>query len=118
MNYHGRDFWSASVSLTPAAQKYHSPMEVTSPYEGSPLDLTIFVSCYNEESTILHTLNTILEAMRVIGLRYEIIVIDDGSKDGSFDVLRGYIFDHPETSIVLRANTHNKGLAQNYLDAE
>lgn len=117
MNYNGRDFWSASVALTPAAQKYHSPLTVTSPYEGSPLDLTIFVSCYNEEGTILSTLDTIIEAMRVVGIKYEIIIIDDASKDASFDKIRDYIFRQPELNIVLRGNKQNKGLAQNYLDA-
>ncbi len=117
MNGDGRDFWSASVALTPAAQKFHSPIEVTSPYEGSPLDLTVFVSCYNEESTIITTLDTIIEAMNVIGMGFEILVIDDGSKDGSFERIRSYILAHPEIAIVLRANKQNKGLAQNYLDA-
>lgn len=117
MSYNGRDYWSASVALTPAAQKYHSPSAVTSPYEGSPLDLTIFVSCYNEESSILATLDTIIEAMSIIAIPYEIIIIDDSSKDSSFDTIRDYILKQPGLNIVLRRNTKNKGLAQNYLDA-
>lgn len=117
MNYNGRDFWSASVALTPAAQKYHSSQAVTSPYEGSPLEITIFVSCYNEDRSILHTLDTIIEAMDIVDVSYEIIIIDDGSKDGSYELLRGYLPQHPEVNIVLRGNKQNKGLAQNYLDA-
>jgi hypothetical protein len=117
MSYNGRDFWSASVALTPAAQKYHSPAEVVSPYEGSPLNITIFVSCYNEEPTITHTLDIIIEAMQVIDIRYEVIVIDDASKDGSAERLKRYVQEHPDVPLVFRGNKHNKGLAQNYLDA-
>lgn len=117
MSYNGRDFWSASVALTPAAGKYHSPAAVTSPYENSPLELTIFVSCYNESSTILSTLDTVIEAMHIVGLSYEIIIVDDCSNDGSFNKIRQYIADKEELNIVLRGNQQNKGLAQNYLDA-
>ena len=117
MNFNGRDFWSATVAITPAAQKYHSPVTVTLPYEGSPLDLTIFVSCYNEEHSIINTLDTIIEALNVIGTSFEIIVIDDCSKDASFDLIRNYLLAHPDIHIVVRGNKQNKGLAQNYLDA-
>lgn len=117
MSYNGRDFWSASVALTPSAQRFHSPLTVTSPYENSPLDLTIFVSCYNEVNSITTTLDTIIEAMKIISKRYEIIIIDDASTDGSFERLRSYILEHPDINIVLRTNKQNKGLSQNYLDA-
>lgn len=52
-----------------------------------------------------------------VGLDYEIIVIDDVSKDNSRELVADYIAAHPDERIVLRANRHNKGLAQNYLDA-
>jgi len=83
MSYNGCDFWDAGVAMTASAGRLHSAASITSPYDGNPLDLTIFVSCYNEEAFIEGTLKTIAEAMRAIGKTYEIIVIDDCSKDGS-----------------------------------
>lgn len=117
MTYDGRKFWDASVSLSASAQKIHSVAAITSPYDANPLDLTIFVSCYNEEDFIVDTLQTIAEAMQAVGKTYEIIVIDDCSKDRSAELARRYIEAHPEMNIILRCNSKNKGLAQNYFDA-
>src|SRR5262249_44821192 len=55
-------------------------------------------------------------AMERIDINYEIIVIDDMSKDASVALVENYIRDHPGLSIVLRKNKQSKGWAQNYLD--
>jgi glycosyltransferase involved in cell wall biosynthesis len=112
----GQQFFDADVVLSDAAKKIHAPEKLTSPYNDSPLDLTIFVSCYNEADLIATTLDTIRVVMLDLPLAYEILVIDDVSKDNSAAVVEGYIAAHPETNIVLRKNKHNKGLAQNYFD--
>lgn len=117
MSAEGREYWNAPVAMTLAAQRWHSASAIALPYENQPLDLTLFVSCYNEEATIEATLDTIRDAMKVVGKSYEIIVIDDASKDRSVAHLRAYIGRHPDIAIVLRANTQNKGVVRNYLDA-
>jgi glycosyltransferase involved in cell wall biosynthesis len=43
-------------------------------------------------------------------------VIDDGSKDHSVALVQHFIDTHPEIPMVLRINSKNKGLAQNYVD--
>ena len=115
--WQGQTFWDADIVLSAAAQTLHSAAQLTAPYDGSPLDLTIFVSCYNEEDYIRNTLETIRQVMSELTLSYEIIVIDDVSKDNSAQIVEKYIAAHPEMNIVLRKNKHNKGLAQNYFDA-
>lgn len=80
------------------------------------LDLTAFVSCYNEAEFIVQTLDDISTTLRHLGLSYEIIVVDDCSKDDSVERLRAYIAAHPEERIILRRNLVNRGLAQNYID--
>lgn len=112
----GKNYWNANVTLTPSAQNYHVIDAIISPYENNPLDLTIFVSCYNEEVFIVDTLNTIVDAMKSVNKTYEIIVIDDCSKDHSLELVKTYIEQHPEINIILRANIKNKGLAQNFID--
>jgi glycosyltransferase involved in cell wall biosynthesis len=62
-------------------------------------------------------LDTVCAAAREASLRFEIIIVDDGSRDGSLELVRSYIASHPAESILLRANHKNKGLAQNYVDA-
>lgn len=109
--------WDAEVAATPAAAQLQSKQHLTAPYEESLLDLTIFVSCYNEASLIVRTLDTVRRAARESGLSYEIIVIDDASKDESSQLVTKYIDENPEDRIILRTNRKNKGLAQNYIDA-
>jgi glycosyltransferase involved in cell wall biosynthesis len=112
-----KEFWQSDVLLSESARRFHSESQLTAPYDNAPLDLTIFVSCYNEEDYIENTLETIRQVMSELSLSYEIIVIDDVSKDNSAQIVEAYIAAHPEMNIVLRKNKHNKGLAQNYFDA-
>jgi glycosyltransferase involved in cell wall biosynthesis len=103
--------------MTPAAALLHDATAVGAPGRQAPLDLTIFVSCYNEQAFIVSTMETIREALREIGsVSYEIIIVDDCSRDRSAETVKGYIAAHPDDRIVLRMNRVNRGLAQNYLD--
>ena len=108
----------ADVVMTPRAAELHTQASVLSPGQVADLDLTIFISCYNEESYICETLDTVHTALAEVGgLGYEIIVIDDCSTDRSAELVEGYIRDHPQERILLRRNKTNRGLAQNYFDA-
>jgi glycosyltransferase involved in cell wall biosynthesis len=102
--------------LSRAAGRYHSEADLLDPAAAAPLDLTAFVSCYNEASLIVRTLDEVRTALSALPLKFEIIVIDDCSRDDSPALVTRYIADHPETSIVLRRNLVNQGLAQNYID--
>jgi len=107
-----------SIVMTAAAVAHHDAASVLAPGRDAPLDLTIFVSCYNEASYIIRSIDTVRAALTLVGrLRYEIIVIDDCSRDGSADLVEDYIRTHPEELVILRRNGVNRGLAQNYLDA-
>jgi glycosyltransferase involved in cell wall biosynthesis len=108
----------ADASMTAAAARFHTVDAVLVPSRNNPLDLTIFVSCYNEELYIINTIETVRSALAEIGrLSYEIIVIDDCSRDRSADLVEDYIRCHPDDRILLRRNRMNRGLAQNYFDA-
>jgi len=114
----GRKLWESDVVISQSAQSLlHSVSSITAVYDNNPLDLTIFVSCYNESSLIEATLETIRTVMLELPYSYEIIVIDDVSKDHSAQIVEAYINAHPDVNIVLRKNKYNKGLAQNYFDA-
>ena len=110
--------FSADVVMTPAAEGLHHAEDLVAPGRRTPLDLTVFISCYNEEEYIIPTIETVRDSLNEIGsISYEIIVIDDRSKDGSSALVRAYIAAHPNERILLRTNKVNRGLAQNYLDA-
>jgi glycosyltransferase involved in cell wall biosynthesis len=107
-----------TVVMTPAAERLHNANDVLAPGQRAPLDLTVFISCYNEEQYIIATIQTVRDALNEVGsINYEIIVIDDCSKDGSNKLVADYIAAHPDERVLLRTNRVNRGLAQNYLDA-
>jgi glycosyltransferase involved in cell wall biosynthesis len=107
----------AEVTMTAAARPLHDDADVVTPGLQAPLDLTVFISCYNEQEFIVDTITTVRAALDEIGtVSYEIIVVDDCSKDNSSATVAGYIAAHPDVRLVLRTNKVNRGLAQNYLD--
>jgi glycosyltransferase involved in cell wall biosynthesis len=80
------------------------------------IDVTIVVPCLNEEKNIASTLETIRQAMSGFSYNYEIVVIDDGSKDRTGELVEEYRRAHPDTEIVLHRNCKNIGLATSYVN--
>jgi len=80
-------------------------------------DLSLFVACYNEEEGILPTLHTLLAALDEVGCSYDIIIVDDASKDRSVPLIRQFMAEHPEVPITLVVNEFNQGLGVNYVEA-
>jgi glycosyltransferase involved in cell wall biosynthesis len=110
--------FSAKITMTPAAAQLHEEAAILRPGYDTELDLTVFISCYNERSYIAKTIDTVRAALAEVGrLTHEIIVVDDVSHDGSADLVEDYMRAHPDERIILRRNAVNRGLAQNYLDA-
>lgn len=97
-----------------------SPTRVTFPWEEqlrtSGIDITLMVPCLNEEKNVIATLDNIRAAMTQIKNTFEVIVIDDGSTDGTSDRVREYQARHPDMPIYLHRNDVNRGLAQNFVD--
>ena len=52
------------------------------------LDLSIVIPLMNEEESLAELHQQISDAMEVLGKSYEVIFVDDGSKDSSFKVLQ------------------------------
>jgi glycosyltransferase involved in cell wall biosynthesis len=109
-------YWDADVFLSNAAYHIYSIDDITSLSSKNNVEFTLFVSCYNEQDFILDTFNQIMKAMEQVNKSYEIIVIDDCSKDNSVEIIKKFIVEHPEINIILRVNKKNKGLGQNYID--
>jgi len=55
---------------------------------GHPLDLSVVVPAYNEAESLPLLHERIRAAVEPLGLRWEVIYVDDGSTDGTRDVLR------------------------------
>ena len=50
-------------------------------HRNSPSTLTVIVPCYNEQEVIKHTHARLHDVLSAMGMTFEIIYIDDGSKD-------------------------------------
>ncbi|WP_430396131.1 glycosyltransferase family 2 protein [Ferrovibrio sp.] len=100
----------ASAAAPPPDREERTPaVDATQP------EISFFVPCYNEERNIGGTLATIAEAIGT--LPHEVLVIDDGSKDGTGDVVRSYMAAHPERPIRFIIRGKNQGLGLNYFKA-
>jgi glycosyltransferase involved in cell wall biosynthesis len=64
----------------------------------APPELSLVVPVYNERDSLSLLVGEI--AVALAGRRYEIVTVDDGSTDGSLDVLKGLKADHPELHVV------------------
>jgi glycosyltransferase involved in cell wall biosynthesis len=70
------------------------------------LDLSIVIPIYNEEENIPYLLQRLRTSLERLNLRYEIIAVDDGSRDDGAAVLKRYAATSPELKIVrLRRNS-------------
>ncbi len=52
------------------------------------MDISIVIPLYNEEENVEQLYTQLKAALEGTGREYEIIIVDDGSTDGSFDVLK------------------------------
>ena len=55
---------------------------------GLQVDMSVVVPVYNEQANLEPLCEQLHAVMKELGERYELIFVDDGSSDGSYDVLR------------------------------
>ena len=65
-----------------------------------PLSLTVFFPCYNEEANVERTTQAALTACRRIADDFEIIIVNDGSKDKTGQVADRLAAEHDEVRAV------------------
>jgi len=80
------------------------------------MDISIAITCFNEEEFIVDTINSVLMALKRLPFSYEIIVIDDASKDGSVQKIKDWTSRNRDVPLRLIENKVNKGVANNFID--
>ncbi len=70
------------------------------PLDTYPLDVSVVVPIYNEEESIPTLHQRLTEELQKLDLSYEIIAIDDGSKDRSFALLEQLAATDPYLRVV------------------
>jgi dolichyl-phosphate beta-glucosyltransferase len=73
--------------------------------------LSVVIPAYNEEHRILPTLTRFDEWLSAQGWPYEVLVADDGSADGTVDLVRAFGKDHPAVRVSPQERNQGKGYA-------
>lgn len=81
---------------------------------GSTFDLTLVLPVYNEVDSIRPVVEEWLETMKNAGISYEIRICEDGSTDGTKDVMKSLAFEFPQ--IVLDSVDYRRGYGRAVLD--
>lgn len=71
--------------------------------------LSIVIPAYNEAKTIHLILNKIQEVTLIDGIKKEIIIVNDFSKDNTLEVLEKYVSENPEAGIHVFSQPKNMG---------
>jgi dolichol-phosphate mannosyltransferase len=74
--------------------------------------LSIIIPAYNEEDNILQMLEECILSLN--GIKYEIIVVDDGSRDGTYKKVQAFAENHSSVMGVNYGNNQGKGFAIRY----
>jgi len=74
-------------------------------------ELTIVIPAYNEEARLEPTLRAYLDHCRATRRAAELIVVDDGSRDGTSQVVEQLTDEYPELRLIRLAENRGKGFA-------
>jgi len=77
------------------------------------LDISIVVPIYNEEDSIIPMYEVVRKVGQSIDLKYELIFVDDGSKDQSFDRLRALHQTDSHVKVVRFRKNYGQTAAMN-----
>jgi len=75
------------------------------------MDLSIIVPAYNEAESLPELAEWAARVCVSASLSYEIIVIDDGSNDGTWNVLKGLAGKNPEIKAIRFRRNYGKAAA-------
>ena len=71
--------------------------------------LSIIIPAYNEERTIHRILDKVREVALHHGIEKEVVIVNDGSQDGTVAAVERYMAEHPEMGIRFYQQPRNMG---------
>ncbi|MCM8802723.1 MAG: glycosyltransferase family 2 protein [Candidatus Omnitrophica bacterium] len=75
------------------------------------MEISIIIPAYNEEKRILKTIEKVYKYFKEKKLDFEIIVVDDGSKDKTVEVVNEFLKEKNEIKILKHEKNMGKGAA-------
>ncbi|MGB7323378.1 MAG: glycosyltransferase [Rubripirellula sp.] len=73
--------------------------------------ISLILPAWNESEVIVHAIEEADAALRLVADDYEIIVVDDGSTDGTADLVRTCVADHPAVRLISHNPNQGYGAA-------
>jgi glycosyltransferase involved in cell wall biosynthesis len=73
--------------------------------------LSVVLPAHNEEEAIAHTVHEVLDTLTAWGLDFEVIVVDDGSRDRTGDILDTIAGAHPCVRVIHHGENRGYGAA-------
>jgi len=74
-------------------------------------ELTLVIPVLNAQDSISQTVSTVMGSLRGSGLSFELIVVDDGSKDNTREALKLSQMEFPELKVLRHKENRGKGAA-------
>lgn len=71
------------------------------------IKISVVVPVYNER----HTIEELLDRIINVKINKEIIIVDDGSKDGTLEIIKKYIQPFPFIKLIIHKKNRGKGAA-------
>ncbi|MDD6783301.1 MAG: glycosyltransferase family 2 protein [Prevotellaceae bacterium] len=75
------------------------------------MDISVVIPLYNEDESLVELYEWIDRVMKVNGFSYEVIFVNDGSTDKSWDVVLALRADHPEVKGIKFRRNYGKSAA-------
>lgn len=73
------------------------------------IDLSVVVACYNERKVLEKSIEEIQKVLNYSGCHYEIILVDDGSTDGTIEIARRLCQENENMSLYCHAKNMGRG---------
>lgn len=81
------------------------------PVSEEAIDLSVIVPAYNEERRLPPTLIEMIDYLEARAKNYEIIVVDDGSRDGTCEMVKKFERIRSRVRLIRSPNNYGKGHA-------
>ena len=71
--------------------------------------LSVVLACYNEEEVLAESFETLRQTLEDFGRPWEIIFVDDVSRDRTREILSGIVANHPGLALRVILHERNRG---------